>query len=188
MNVCLFALLFIILWDVRVLCTRNDNTNILCIKLIFGWYQLENLSGGQIFSNSRKLETWLDLLDDISLQCSMACVISYLHRQTPNISHTSVGNTIVVHSDVVGVSALLQLYFHSRLNTCLQWIRQRQLRDETRNISVLGVGASYIRGLMVVLYCLVRKVSHTVVFELVCELDYNRMQITSNLFEPILPR
>ena len=30
--------------------------------------------------------------------------------------------------------ALLQLHLHSRLNTWLQWIGQRQLQDETRNI------------------------------------------------------
>ena len=45
------------------------------------------------------------------------------------------------------LSALLQLHLHSGLNTCLQWIGQRQLQDETRNISVLGFGAIYVRGL-----------------------------------------
>ena len=32
---------------------------------------------------------------------------------------------------------------------CLQWSRQRQLQDETRNIHVLGFGVTYIRGLTV---------------------------------------
>ena len=36
-----------------------------------------------------------------------------------------------------------------RLNTWLQWIRQLQLPDKTRNIQVLGFGAAYIRGFMV---------------------------------------
>ena len=37
------------------------------------------------------------------------------------------------------MSALLQIHFHSSLNTCLQWTGQRQLADETRNIKVLDV-------------------------------------------------
>ena len=45
------------------------------------------------------------------------------------------------------MSALLQLHLHSRLNTWLQQIAQRQLQDETRHI--LGFGASYIRDLTV---------------------------------------
>ena len=41
--------------------------------------------------------------------------------------------------------------YMSRLNTWLQWIGQRQLQDETRNIEVLGFGEPYInsRDLMV---------------------------------------
>ena len=46
-------------------------------------------------------------------------------------------------------SALFQLHLDSRLNTWLQWIEQRQLQGETRNIYVLGFGISYIRGLTV---------------------------------------
>ena len=42
------------------------------------------------------------------------------------------------------LSALLQLHLHSRLNTWLHWIGQRQLQDETRNIQVWGLCASYI--------------------------------------------
>ena len=37
--------------------------------------------------------------------------------------------------------ALLHLHLHSRLNTWLQWIWQRQLQDETRDIKVVGFGA-----------------------------------------------
>ena len=47
------------------------------------------------------------------------------------------------------LSALLQLHLHSQHNTWLQWIGQRQLHDETRNINVLGLGATYIRELTV---------------------------------------
>ena len=45
------------------------------------------------------------------------------------------------------LSALLQLHLHSRLNTLLHWIRERQLQDETRNIYVLEFGAPDISGL-----------------------------------------
>ena len=38
---------------------------------------------------------------------------------------------------------------HSRFNTWLQWVGQRQLPDETRNIQVLGFSVPYIRGLTV---------------------------------------
>ena len=38
------------------------------------------------------------------------------------------------------LTILLQLYLDSRLDTWLQWIEQRQLQDETRNIYVLGFG------------------------------------------------
>ena len=41
--------------------------------------------------------------------------------------------------------ALLQLHLHSRLNTWLQWIGQRQLHDDKTNIAVLEFGATYIR-------------------------------------------
>ena len=47
------------------------------------------------------------------------------------------------------LSALLQLHLHSWLNTSLQWIGQRQVQDETRNINVLEFGATYITYLTV---------------------------------------
>ena len=82
------------------------------------------------------------------------------YRQVSNIRHTLVGNSIVDHSDVVGAvprgdaptmlqlhlsdqqlnyllmcpSALLQLHLNFPLNTWLQYIAQRQLHAETRNI------------------------------------------------------
>ena len=47
------------------------------------------------------------------------------------------------------LSALLQRHLHSRLHTWFQWIGQRQMQDEMRNIKVLWFGATYIRGLTV---------------------------------------
>ena len=44
---------------------------------------------------------------------------------------------------------MLQLHLHSPLNTWLQYIAQRQLQAETRNIRVFGFGATYIRDLTV---------------------------------------
>ena len=58
--------------------------------------------------------------------------VMYIYRYTSNISRTLIDNRIVDHSDVV--SALPQLHLHSRLDTCLQWIGQKQLQDEMRNI------------------------------------------------------
>ena len=58
---------------------------------------------------------------------------------------------IVDHSDVVGASPVgaAATITSLLLNTSLQWIGQRQLQDETRNIKVWGFGATYIRGLMI---------------------------------------
>ena len=60
------------------------------------------------------------------------------------------GNTKVVWIQTIStikslISALLQLHLHYQINTWLQWTEQRQLQDETRNINVWGLGASYIR-------------------------------------------
>ena len=47
------------------------------------------------------------------------------------------------------MSALLQLYLQSRPKIWLQWIRQKQLQEETEYFYVLGFSATYIRGLTV---------------------------------------
>ena len=59
-----------------------------------------------------------------------------MYCQATNKSRTFVGNKTVDHSVVVGAVPvmLLQLHFHSRLNTWLQWTAQTQLQDEMRNI------------------------------------------------------
>ena len=56
--------------------------------------------------------------------------------QISNISRTLVGNKFVDHSDVVVASPVSATPTTSsfQLNTWLQWIEQRQLQDETRNI------------------------------------------------------
>ena len=59
------------------------------------------------------------------------------YRQTSNTSPTLVGNNIADHSDVVGASPVGDApttSSYSWLNTWLQWIGQRQLQAETRNI------------------------------------------------------
>ena len=76
----------------------------------------------------------------------------YSYLKVSNIRRTLVGNKIVDHSDVVGASpvgAAPTTSSFSKLNTWLQWIGQRQQQGETRNIYVLGLGASYIRELTV---------------------------------------
>ena len=74
-----------------------------------------------------------------------------MYSQISNIRHTLVENKIIDHSDVVGasLSALLQLHLRYGLDTWLQWIGQRQLQNQTRNISVLRFDASYIRDLTI---------------------------------------
>ena len=62
----------------------------------------------------------------------------YRVPQTYNISF-NLGNTIVDHSDVVGEPPV-----GAAPTTWLQWIGQRQLQDESRNISVLGFGVLII--------------------------------------------
>ena len=48
---------------------------------------------------------------------------------------------------------MLQLHIHSQLDTWLQWLVQRHLQDETRNIYVSGLCASCIRELTVGFAC-----------------------------------
>ena len=72
-----------------------------------------------------------------------------IYRHISNISRTLVGNKIMDHSYVV-VEAPTALHLRSRLNTWLQWIGQRQLQDETRNIPILEFDAPYVRDLTVI--------------------------------------
>ena len=74
------------------------------------------------------------------------------YRQTSNISITLVGDKIVDLSDVVEESRVSSApaISSSQINTRNQWIGQRKVQDETRNIQVLGFGAAYIRGLTVI--------------------------------------
>ena len=55
---------------------------------------------------------------------------------------------------------------HSRLDTWLWWIGQRQLQDEARKISVLVFSVTYIRGLTVVSFEVIRNV------KLICTCTY----------------
>ena len=71
------------------------------------------------------------------------------YRKTSNISRTLVGNKIVDNSDVVGVSPVGDAPTTSSLSTWLQWTGRRQLQDDTRNILVLGFGATYTTGFTV---------------------------------------
>ena len=76
-----------------------------------------------------------------------------IYHKVSNIRRTLVGNKIVDLSDVVGASPVGAAPTTSSLstyNTWLQYNGQMQLQDKTRNIHVWGLGASYIRELMVV--------------------------------------
>ena len=65
--------------------------------------------------------------------CTVLVFHTFNYHQTSNISRTLVGNKRVYHSDVVGASPV------GAAPTT-----QKQLQDETRNISVLGFDAPYI--------------------------------------------
>ena len=99
----------------------------------------------------KSLQTWRNDQDQNPLHSETPYLYGY--RSTCNIRRTLVGNKFVDYSYIVGasLSALLQLHLHSQLNTRLEWLGQ----DETRNISILGSGATYIRCLTVLygMYC-----------------------------------
>ena len=61
--------------------------------------------------------------------------VYHVYRQVSDISRTPVGNKFVDHSDVVGASPVgaAELHLHSRPNTWLYWIGQKQLQDQARN-------------------------------------------------------
>ena len=63
---------------------------------------------------------------------SLYFIMSY--RKISDISHTLVGYKIVDHSDVVGASPVGAAPTTSSFSTWLQYIEQRQLQAETRNI------------------------------------------------------
>ena len=56
------------------------------------------------------------------------------HHQTSNISHTLVGNKLVGHSDVVGVSTVRAAIISLSTEHLAKWIGQRKLQDKTRII------------------------------------------------------
>ena len=70
----------------------------------------------------------------------------YYHA-TSIISQSLIGNRLYDHMDVDG-AALVGPNYIFILDFWLPWIEQRVLQDKTRNIWVLGFGATYIRGFM----------------------------------------
>ena len=71
----------------------------------------------------------------------------FSHCETSNIGCTLVSNKIVHHSDCswsIGCRRCSNIFIFD-INIWLQYIAQRQPQDETRNIDVLGFGASYIK-------------------------------------------
>ena len=72
------------------------------------------------------------------------------YHETSNISHSLVGKIFFDHSDELEhhLSALLQLHLHSRFNSWLQWFRERQLQDKTRNIKVYRFGAIIVSSMI----------------------------------------
>ena len=60
-------------------------------------------------------------------------IIQDIYCQISNITCTLVGNKIVDNPDIFGASPV-QLHLQYQINTWLQYIVQRQLQDEMRNI------------------------------------------------------
>ena len=81
------------------------------------------------------------------------------------------------------LSALRQLHLHPRLNTCLHWIGQRQLQDETRNIEVWGFGASYIGDFTVIKFY-----SYTDDSTPASSVTSRQLQLLAHLFQPTFHR
>ena len=70
---------------------------------------------------------------------SMSCIITY--HQTCDISGTLVGNKLLIAQmkSELCLLALLQLHLHSWLKTWLQWIGQRQLQVEMKNMLIFWI-------------------------------------------------
>ena len=81
-------------------------------------------------------------------QCRACWWLSNDYRQTSNINRTLIGKTIAEHLDAVGASTVSAALTTSSF--WLQWIGQRQLRDE-KHLS-LGLRVPYIRSIMVSSY------------------------------------
>ena len=71
------------------------------------------------------------------------------------------------------LSALLQLHLHSRPNHWPQWIGQGQPQDKRRNTKVLGLGACYIGGLMVITPKLLEPLGHGHTIDIRTIFDHN---------------
>ena len=64
------------------------------------------------------------------VHCDAATLDIWDYRQTSDISRTLIINLLITHMWLEHrLSALLHLHLDSRLNTCFQWIGQRQLQD-----------------------------------------------------------
>ena len=93
---------------------------------------------------------WCDLCHLCPTQIKLKS-IDGMYSQTSNISRTLVDNKTVDYSDVVGASPVGAAPTTSSLSTyhLTSMVGQRQLQNETRDISVLKFGAAYIRGFTV---------------------------------------
>ena len=106
-------------------------------------------------------QTWIDgiiipmLKSRLRMSRQLSCRhigASYLkYCQISNIRHTSTGNAFVDHSDVFGASPVgaAPTTSSSSITPGFNGLGKRRLQDKTRNISVRGFGAPYIRDLTV---------------------------------------
>ena len=76
-----------------------------------------------------------------------------IYHKMSNTRRSLLGNKLADHPDVVGASpvgaAPTTCTSSFSLNTCRQWIGQKQLQQEMRNIYVWGFGVPYIKDFSV---------------------------------------
>ena len=81
---------------------------------------------------------------------SVSCWLKWHYHQTSNISHILLGNKIVDYSDLVWAPLCQRCSSYIFIfDTWLQWIGQKQLHEDRRNIWVFRFGVPCIRCLMV---------------------------------------
>ena len=97
---------------------------------ITSWFRSQSVSNSESVFMALRLHddpayaySWLDLL---CMRKRLSGNSNY--RQNSNICPTLICNEFLDHPNVVGLSALLQLHLHSRLNTGLQWIPQNNCK------------------------------------------------------------
>ena len=98
----------------------------------------------KLYSNESPL-TWLFWLNTIvvtPIDIHLGYICQFLSKKAKIVINSCNNCTDVVGASPVGAAPTI--FFHSQLNTWLQWIGQKELQDETTIIEVLWFGVTYI--------------------------------------------